>query len=279
MRQRGRGKALRAPQFKAERLRAGQTAAIDAFSWQPLPSAVDGQVDATSTGIPMHLKELSILSLSILLSGCSMAPSIDTSGSSGQQANIPLQVIERDEKTIAWKKYPAPLSSNHDKAIFIDLPTPLSLANSDSTFSESDADTNKLILHFRNQLERQLSSAGYRLVDNPTPGALSLRVSITDLKRTPRDPSVMEYIPIGFLVGLSLHATGVRDETLYVFFQSEVSDGRTGETLVRAVDRASGRNVEQSEKPVVEDIYPAMDAAARQIRERLDREFQPKGSA
>ncbi|MFZ6048895.1 DUF3313 domain-containing protein [Pseudomonas sp. CR3202] len=224
----------------------------------------------------MHIRELSILSLSLSLFGCSMAPAIDVATVSGQQANAPLQIIERDEDSIAWKKYPAPFSRNHDKTIFIDLAKPLAPNNNQTPF---EAETNKLLRHFRGQLEQQLSSAGYRLVDRPRPGALTLRVSISDIKREPRDPSVMEYIPIGFLVGLSLHATGVRDETLYLFFDSEVADGRTGETLGRAVDRASGRNIEQSAQPAVEDIYPAMDATARQIRERLDREFQKKGSA
>ncbi|MDH4564655.1 DUF3313 family protein [Pseudomonas sp. BN411] len=227
----------------------------------------------------MHFKELSILALSTALFGCSMAPSIDPSIVSGKQTDVLMKVIERDDSTIAWKKYPAPFSNNHDKVVFIDLPKTSSFASSDLELGASNTDINKLLLHFRGQLERQLTSAGYRLVARPTPGALSLRVSISDLERTPRDPSVMEYIPIGFLVGLSLHATGVRDETLYVFFDSEVRDGLTGETLGRAVDRAKGRNLGQSDKPVVEDIYPAMDAAVLRIRERLDREFQRKGPA
>lgn len=227
----------------------------------------------------MHIKELSILSLSISLLGCSMAPSIDTSAITGPQVKAPPHIIERDDGTIAWKKYPAPFSNGHQKAIYIDLPKPVPLSGAQSAFSESDADINKLLLHFRGQLERQLTSAGYRLMDRPTPGALSLRVSIADLKREPRDLNVTEYIPIGFLVGLSLHVTGVRDETLYVIFDSEVTDGLSGETLGGATDRAKGRNIGQSDKPVVEDVYPAMDAAALQIRERLDREFQRKGPA
>jgi len=81
------------------------------------------------------------------------------------------------------------------------------------------------------------------------------------------------------LVGLSLHATGVRDETLYLFLKSEVSDSQTGEMLARALDRVSGKNIGQSKTPVVEDFYPALDSAAQQIRERLDREFQPNKPA
>ncbi|WP_271408506.1 DUF3313 domain-containing protein [Pseudomonas sp. Q1-7] len=227
----------------------------------------------------MPIRELSLLSLSMALFGCSMAPTVATSDGYAKSSATPMQVIEREPGTIAWKTSLTPLSSGHDKAVFIDLPAPLPMDKGDSAISLSDADAAQLLVHLRGQLERQLTTSGYRLVTRPTPGALSLRVSINDLQRTPRDPSVMEYIPIGFLVGLSLHATGIRDETLYVFFESEVTDGLTGEPLGRAVDRASGRNLEQSAQPVVEDIYPAMDSAAQRIRERLDREFQPSGSA
>ncbi|MCY1368234.1 hypothetical protein D9M69_552020 [compost metagenome] len=140
-------------------------------------------------------------------------------------------------------------------------------------------DSDKLRRHFRGELERQLGASGYRVLARPAPGALTLRVSVADLQRKPRDPSVMEYIPIGFLVGLSLHATGVRDETLYLFVQSDISDGPSGASLLQAVDRASGKNIDQSASPEVEDLYPALDTAARQIRERLDRAFKQQAPA
>lgn len=228
----------------------------------------------------MSFKTLSLLLLSMSLLGCSMAPSIDTAITpEQQQSNAPLHVIEHYDGTVAWKKSDAPLSKGHDKAIFINLPKTISFDSSDPRLAKFSGDADKLRQHFRTQLEKQLTAAGYRLVDKPTPGALSLRVSIADIERTPRDPNVTEYIPIGMLVGLSLHATGVRDETLYLFFKSEVSDSLTGELLGRAVDRASGRNIGQDKGPVVEDVYPAMDTAAQLIRKRLDREFQPTPAA
>lgn len=228
----------------------------------------------------MPVKNLAILLLTMSLFGCSMAPTIDTAITAEQQkSNDTLHIIENDDATMAWKKSSAPLSKDHDKAIFINLPKTITFDSTDPRLANYSTDANKLRVHFRNALEKQLTAGGYRLVDGPTAWALSLQVSIADIERTPRDPNITEYIPIGMLVGLSLHATGVRDETLYLFFQSEVSDSLTGETLGRAVDRASGRNIDQDKGPVVEDIYPAMDTAAQLIRERLDREFQPKGSA
>ncbi len=228
----------------------------------------------------MHVKTLSLLLLSMSLFGCSMAPSIDTAITPEQQkTNAPLHVIEHDDGTLAWKKSDAPLSKNHDKAIFLNLPKSISFDSTDPRLAKFNGDADKLRKHFRTQLVKQLTTAGYRLVDKPTKGALSLQVSVADIERKPRDPNVTEYIPIGMLVGLSLHATGVRDETLYLFFQSEVSDSLSGETLARAVDRASGRNIGQDKAPVIEDIYPAMDTAAQMIRERLDREFLPKKPA
>lgn len=227
----------------------------------------------------MPFRTLILLLLSMSLFGCSMAPTIDTAITPEQQASTSLTVIEHDDSSLAWKKSSAPLSKDYDKTIFINLPKTISFDTTDPRLANFDGDANKLRSHFRVQLEKQLTAAGYRVVDKPTHGALALQVSIADIERAPRDPNVTEYIPIGMLVGLSLHATGVRDETLYLFFQSEVSDSLTGVTLGRAVDRASGRNIGQDKGPVVEDIYPAMDTAARLIRERLDREFQPKGSA
>ncbi|MEE1865534.1 DUF3313 domain-containing protein [Pseudomonas auratipiscis] len=226
----------------------------------------------------MPFRTLILLLLSMSLFGCSMAPTIDTAITPEQQASTSLTVIEHDDSSLAWKKSSASLSKDYDKTIFINLPKTISFDTTDPRLANFDGDANKLRSHFRAQLEKQLTAAGYRVVDKPTHGALALQVSIADIERAPRDPNVTEYIPIGMLVGLSLHATGVRDETLYLFFQSEVSDSLTGVTLGRAVDRASGRNIGQDKGPVVEDIYPAMDTAARLIRERLDREFQPKGS-
>lgn len=228
----------------------------------------------------MSFKTLLPLLFSMSLVGCSMAPSIDTAITPEQQkTNAPLQVIEHDDGSVAWKKTDAPLSKNHNKAIFINLPNSISFDSTDPRFAKFNGDAEKLRQHFRTQLVKQLTAGGYRLVDKPTKGALSLQVSIADIERKPRDPNVTEYIPIGMLVGLSLHATGVRDETLYLFFQSEVSDSLSGETLALAVDRASGRNIGQDKAPVVEDIYPAMDTAAQMIRDRLDREFLPKKPA
>lgn len=228
----------------------------------------------------MPFKNLCLLLLSMSLFGCSMAPSIDTAITSEQkQADALPQVIEHDDSTLAWRKSSMPLSKDHDKVIFINLPKPISFDSSDPRLANFAGDANKLRQHFRNQLEKQLTAAGYQLVDKPTSRALALRVSVADVERTPRDPNVTEYIPIGMLVGLSLHATGIRDETPYLFFQSELSDSLSGETLGRAVDRASGRNVEQDKGLVIEDLYPALDTVARLIRERLDREFQPQPPA
>ncbi|TDF83401.1 DUF3313 domain-containing protein [Pseudomonas sp. H9] len=227
----------------------------------------------------MPLKKLSIFLFSMSLFGCSMAPSIDTAMPSETQPKTALQVIEHSDTSVAWKKSSEALSQNHNKTVFINLPKTFSFDSKDPRFAKFAGDATKLRQRFRSQLEQQLTTAGYRLVSKPTSGALSLNVSVADIERAPRDPNVTEYIPIGMLVGLSLHATGIRDETLYLFFQSEIRDSLTGETLARAVDRTTGKNVEQDKGPVVEDLYPAMDSAAQLIRERLDREFQNKGSA
>ncbi|MCY1311202.1 hypothetical protein D9M70_614820 [compost metagenome] len=47
-----------------------------------------------------------------------------------------------------------------------------------------------------------------------------------------------------------------------------------GQTFGQAVNRVRSADIDPSDSPVAEDLYPAIDAKARQLRERLDREFQ-----
>ncbi|WP_242443163.1 DUF3313 domain-containing protein [Pseudomonas sp. LFM046] len=208
-----------------------------------------------------------------------MAPKIDQTSVEQQQANSKLQLIENDGETVVWKRYPEPLSKRYGKKIFINLPKPVPVADKNSLHGESEEDFNRLLVHFSGKLRLELVSAGYRVVNKPEPGALSLKVAITDIKRTPRDPSVTEYIPIGMLIGASLHVAGVRDETLYVMFETEIADSQSGELLGRSLTRVRGKNIEQSERNTLDAMYPALDAKAQQIRERLDKEFPGKKPA
>ncbi|MNJ78731.1 hypothetical protein D3C77_765560 [compost metagenome] len=47
-----------------------------------------------------------------------------------------------------------------------------------------------------------------------------------------------------------------------------------GQTFGQAVNRVRSADIAPSVTPAAEDLYPAIDAKARQLRERLDREFQ-----
>lgn len=174
---------------------------------------------------------------------------------------------------IYWKKN-INFASNYDKKIFLNSTELVTNLDGGSPDIESTAETRKIVDRFHSQLQRELLFAGYTLVDKPVPRSLALKVSIADMKRAPRDMSVLEYLPIGFIVGLGMQKTGFRDETLYLFFKTEVSDGMNGDTFGQAVNRVRGADLAPSASPAVKDLYPAIDAKARQIRERLDQEFK-----
>ncbi|MDH4559070.1 DUF3313 domain-containing protein [Pseudomonas sp. BN417] len=243
------------------------------FFLQCLENTADEAFEHPLLELSMNLKLLSIIPFTLSLVGCSMAPKIDSSHS--EQLDNPRghTQVEKNEDMIYWKRNDVLFAASYDKKIFLS-PTGL-VSAADGTSQDLDsAEERKILNRFRSQLQHELLSAGYELVDTPTPRSLALKVSIADIKRTPRDMTVMEYVPIGFLVGLGMHTAGLRDETLYLFFKTEVTDGMNGETFGQAVNRVRSADIDPSDSPVAEDLYPAIDAKARQLRERLDREFQ-----
>ena len=80
----------------------------------------------------------------------------------------------------------------------------------------------------------------------------------------------LEYIPIGFLVGQAARAGGMRDQSLRIFFETEVRDGQSDELIAQSVSAATGGGVAPEAKVALKDTYPALDAWAKQVRERLD---------
>lgn len=55
--------------------------------------------------------------------------------------------------------------------------------------------------------------------------------------------------------------------------ESELRDGKTGELLAQSVSATTGNEISPSDKTKIEDTFPALDAWARQLRERADQAF------
>ncbi|MNP82313.1 hypothetical protein D3C76_1809120 [compost metagenome] len=70
-----------------------------------------------------------------------------------------------------------------------------------------------------------------------------------------------------------MYLTGTRDESLRIFFESEMRDAQTGELLAQSVSATTGKQISPSDATKVEDTYPALDAWAKQLRERADLAF------
>ena len=76
-----------------------------------------------------------------------------------------------------------------------------------------------------------------------------------------------------------MHLTGTRDESVRIFFEGEMRDAKSRELLAQSVSATTGKNISPSAVTKVEDTYPALDAWAKQLRERADQAFaKPAGS-
>jgi hypothetical protein len=111
---------------------------------------------------------------------------------------------------------------------------------------------------------------GYRVVDQPGPGVLRVRVAITDVKPSkPVANTMSSILPIGWAVaGATKVATDENVGTGEAATEMEVLDSVTGERLAAAVDRRQGGKMAFRGKWT--DAKDAFDFWAKRFRERLD---------
>ncbi len=111
---------------------------------------------------------------------------------------------------------------------------------------------------------------GYRVVDQPGPGVLRVRVAVTDVKPSKPVANTMSTIlPIGWVVaGATKVASDENVGTGEAATEMEVLDAMTGERLAAAVDRRQGGKMAFRGKWT--DTEDALDFWAKRFRERLD---------
>ena len=111
---------------------------------------------------------------------------------------------------------------------------------------------------------------GYKVVDQPGPGVLRVRVAITDVKPSnPTANTISSIIPVGMVVSAATKATtGDNLGTGEASTEMEFLDSQSGERLASAVDRRQGGKAAFRGK--WEDTKKAFDYWAKRFRERLD---------
>lgn len=111
---------------------------------------------------------------------------------------------------------------------------------------------------------------GYKMVDQPGPGVLRVRVAITDVKpSSPVANTLSTIIPVGIVAsGATKAVSGDNLGTGEAATEMELLDAQSGERLAAAVDRRQGGKMVF--RGTWEDTRQAFDFWAKRFRERLD---------
>jgi len=111
---------------------------------------------------------------------------------------------------------------------------------------------------------------GYKVVDQPGPGVLRVRVAITDVKpSSPVSNTLSTIVPVGIVVsGATKAVSGDNLGTGEAATEMELLDAQSGERLAAAVDRRQGGKMVF--RGTWEDTKQAFDFWAKRFRERLD---------
>ncbi|MER2552488.1 MAG: DUF3313 family protein [Thauera sp.] len=234
--------------------------------------AAGGFIDATTGTDTMRTRLLTAAALAVTvgLAACTHMPAAETrhSGFLGDYSRLVNDPVWPNSEY--WVKPGLKAAQQYDKVVRLE---PAVFHANEATARATASRTPEIeqMLSYLNQaLRRELSAGGYRVVSAPQPRSMRIRPAVTGLARTEADPSAMEYIPIGFVIGQATRAGGMRDESLRIFFETEVRDGETDELLAQSVSAATGGGVAPAAKVALKDTYPALDAWAKQVRERLD---------
>ena len=223
-----------------------------------------------------RLSRLLPVVLLLAVTGCTTMPDAQTHHSGFLDDYARMSKDPQWPKSEVWVKPGLALSQSYQKRVYIEPPR---LYSSDADLKRNPAETRAMLKYLNQAMMHQFLTAGYEVTRHPEPNTLMLRTAITGSERTPRDLSIPEYLPIGFIIGGAMHLTGTRDESVRIFFEGEMRDAKSRELLAQSVSATTGKNISPSAVTKVEDTYPALDAWAKQLRERADQAFAKPASS
>jgi len=136
------------------------------------------------------------------------------------------------------------------------------------------ADLESIAEFVRARFDAQLTARGYRIVDSKGPGTVYVRLAITNLQFESRSRNLLEYTPIGFVVGSVMRAAEdflQKMDILKLAFQAEFLDGDNGRELAAGVISRGG----DGSKMTLEDFEALIDEYGARTACRLDNSRVP----
>lgn len=128
----------------------------------------------------------------------------------------------------------------------------------------------------RDAMDARLKAGHYNVVDKPGPGIIYVRLALTDLQMEKKKRNLLEYTPIGAVVGFGVDQ--MKDfqnkfDILKMVLQAEITDSATNEVYAQYVMVTGG-----GDKPVRIDfdkVKANMDEFGERLRCRLDNAAGP----
>ncbi|MDH5171692.1 MAG: DUF3313 domain-containing protein [Gammaproteobacteria bacterium] len=96
----------------------------------------------------------------------------------------------------------------------------------------------------RSDLSESLKNGGYNVVTEPGPNILILRLALTDIYLQEKERNLLEYTPIGFVVGAGISAMQSvmeKVDILAMTFQVEVTESSSKKMLAELVAQRGGK--------------------------------------
>ena len=171
-----------------------------------------------------------------------------------------------------WVRPGPPIGSQFDKKLLMEDVTYIPGDRPDELDFRDDAQMRQRVLAYMNAaLRREFSQAGYQLITVPAPRSVRLRAAITGTFRNDRDPRPGEYVPIGYVLGQTAKAAGLRDQSARLLIEASARDANTNQLLIASLGAVTGSNLPENRKPTAADVQSAIDDWARRVREQFDR--------
>ncbi len=128
----------------------------------------------------------------------------------------------------------------------------------------------------RDAMDARLKAGNYNVVDKPGPGIIYVRIALTDLRLEKKKRNLLEYTPVGAVVGFGVNA--MKDfqnkfDILKMVLQAEITDSVTNEVYGQYVMVTGG-----GDKPArinFDKVKENMDEFGERLRCRLDNAAGP----
>lgn len=171
-----------------------------------------------------------------------------------------------------WVRPGPPIGSQFDKKLLMEEVTFIPGDRPDELDFRDDAEMRQRVLTYMNAaLRREFTQAGYQLISAPAPRSVRLRAAITGTFRNDRDPRPGEYVPIGYVLGQTAKAAGLRDQSARLLIEASARDATTNQLLIASLGAVTGSNLPENRKPTAADVQSAIDDWARRVREQFER--------